>query len=146
MKRDKNERRRRHKRKHIELPNISVPDERKTRFSFEKIDFNHAVFSLDKCTQEFWVALVETLKQLESMDLAVFLESSFPDARHEIDFSKTIERDGFPGIDTEQQIPYQFPIRDKSTPWRAYGYVSYQIFYIVWLDTEHCFYNTKGKS
>jgi hypothetical protein len=129
-----------HKAKLQNIGPFTVPDERKTRFSFERIDLNHGVFSLSKCNQDFWLALVETLKHWECTAIDDFLKEEHQESRHGIKFERTIEQNGFPGIDTEQLIPFQFPIGDRDLSWRAYGYISQQMFYIVWLDTEHALY------
>lgn len=131
--------RQKHKQKY-NVPPVTVPDEKKTRFSFEKIVLNHHVFTLSKCNHDFWVSLVETLQKFECMALDDFLQEDHQGARHEIRFEKTIEPGGFPDVDTEQLIPFQFPIGGKASRWRAYGYISQQMFYIIWLDTEHALY------
>ena len=122
------------------IGSFTVPDESKTRFSFEKIDRRHTVFSLSKCTQAFWLALVETLQFWECKAIDDFLQEDYQESRHGIRFDRTISPDGFPGIDPEQLSSFQFSIGDRELGWRAYGYIYDRKFYIVWLDTEHALY------
>jgi len=91
------------------------------------------------------MSLIETLQNYESWAFDDFTKEDHQESRHEINFGKTIA-DGFPGVDNEQQIPFQFAIGGRTTKWRAYGYISSPMFYLVWLDTEHALYKNKGEA
>ena len=130
-------------RKNNSVPEPDVPDDKKTRFSFEKLDTGHDKFALSNCGGEFWIELVQTLREAESISFDRFVERDHAQARHEIDFDKTIAPDGFfPGFNSDQLIPFQFPVplNNKKKGWRVYGYYANGFFYIVWLDVCHALY------
>jgi hypothetical protein len=74
--------------------------------------------------------------------------------RHMITFKETTEPDGFRTIDPSDEelwtdTPWQFAVPgvrgEPSGVWRVHGFITEEMFHIVWLDPQHRLYPLNGE-
>ena len=58
---------------------------------------------------------------------------------HEIDFSRTTEKSGFPFSSQLWPVPWQFEISKGGG--RVHGFIAGTIFFVVWFDPDHLLYS-----
>jgi hypothetical protein len=110
-------------------------------FSFKYFQENHDQFSVQNKGANYWTALIERLKALSSLSAEEILLNRSKTLRcHPIRWSDTTES-GF-GIPNESRLvdtPYQFSLSSNEHG-RVHGFFIDEVFYIVWLDPNHCLY------
>lgn len=125
------------------IPQIPIADmaakDGKIYFSFKHLDNTNQKFNVTKCNADFFHALMEELRKYNHYTVEEFQDQNNEDNRHTIDFPHTTEEGGFPNID-EDQLGYceawQFGLSQYHL-WRVHGILCNDIFYIIWLDSEH---------
>jgi hypothetical protein len=131
----------------IKTPEVK-PNQRKVRFSFECLQIDHPRFPIAECTREYYEALLREILRYQQYTVDQFsdIPNPNPERRHPIYFVDTEEKDGFPGIDPSMEDlwtddPWQFALPgERGTPsfgWRVHGFISENVFHIVWLDPCH---------
>jgi hypothetical protein len=126
------------------IPPVVQPDARTLQFSFKHLDINNQRFSVDSCTAEFWIALAKKIVEYSQWPVALFEEQNNEDHRHIIDFTETSEPNGFSHLGTDQLAyveTWQFQVGEDR--WRVLGFLLDGMFYVVWLDPNHCLYQPK---
>jgi hypothetical protein len=134
-----------HARGAIRPPKALPPDNRRLSFSFQYLQKDHSKFNCAKCSGEFFRCLFESIHRYSSFTLDQFKDLNNSERRHQIDFSTTTEKDGFPIDPTVTEIwtdeAWQFAlIMDNGlchSKWRVYGFIIKDVFYVVWLDSDH---------
>ena len=113
-------------------------------FSFKYLDGTNAKFGLGCCQDKSaWTdLLIERLKNICSMTLNEFLHPvGNPKSwrSHQVDFSKTSHKNGFPiASEVWQDRPWQFQL--TKTEGRVHGFLVNHVFYVVWFDPNHVLY------
>ncbi len=117
-------------------------DHRFVKFSFKYLATEFGEFHIERCTVEYFRALVGRLREYSSMPVDVFLDQRNDHRRHIIDFGETRFADGFPHVNLEQLEygeAWQFQVAPQ-TDWRVYGLLVQDTFFVMWLDTNHGLY------
>jgi hypothetical protein len=127
------------------IPAPIIPDtERKlVRFSFKYVDLESAEFGPQHCNDECLRVLIQKLHEYSSWPLDAFLEQDYDAHRHIISFSETRFPDGFTNVTVDQldwEQAWQFAIC-PDRPWRVYGLLVDEEFFIIWIDPHHRLYN-----
>lgn len=123
--------------------NISIPQPRvdarqKLVFSFEFYDLS-GKYCLSNFKQEDILLAIERLKQLNSKTLPELFRDKKVLHFHEVDWSRTAEKKGFPNHVVNQMSPFQFSLNGiNNQKARVYGAYNNEVFYIVWFDFNHC--------
>lgn len=133
------------KRSNRRLPEAHLePDSEKIHFSFKHMDADHPTYGVGGCSEEFFRELLKCLNEYSAYSVDQFCDQNNHDNRHTIDWDTTSEKQGFRSLEENLKLlsAWQFALcpRCKSKPrclWRAYGFLSGNVFYLVWLDTEH---------
>ena len=111
-------------------------------FSFKYWQENHPKFSIYKQDKNYFITLLERLKNLSKLTVKELLSSRSKSLRcHPIEWSYTTEKEF--GIPNEEQLvdtPYQLSISANAYG-RIHGFFIENIFYIVWLDPNHLLYS-----
>ena len=125
---------------------IAKPNPKKVRFSFEYLQLDHPKFVPSECSKEYFCALFQEIARFQKWSMDIFMDGN-DEHRHPITFSETTEPDGFPAVDPgEEDIwsedAWQFALpamKDDyaSRGWRVHGFISEDVFYIVWFDPCH---------
>jgi hypothetical protein len=127
---------------------IVKPNPLRIRFCFAYLQYDHPKFPIANCTTDFHVELLREMGRYELCTVDDFTEMPNEKHRHPIDFTKTTEKDGFPGIEPAQDdnslwtdCPWQFALPgEKGKPswsWRVHGFLDGHVFHVVWLDPRH---------
>jgi hypothetical protein len=118
-------------------------DQLHLRFSFKHLNLDNDKFHPARCCPvEYCIKLFEILQRFSTWTVEQFIDQNNQAHRHQIDFPKTSEPDGFPNIDSEQlgyHVAWQFSV-DPDIPychWRAHGILIDDTFFFVWLDPDH---------
>ncbi len=116
------------------------------QFSFRYLDRNHSKFPLKDCSQDFFIALLDKLKEYSEYTEVQFTDENHKERRHKNFWENTSEPDGFRHLDEEVNAEYgwQFGLDsrdgqrfDRSKDWRVHGMLAENIFFVIWLDTNH---------
>ncbi len=110
-------------------------------FSFQYLQEEHPKFSIRHKGTKYLIALLTRLKELSRLSVQELKMNSNKTLRcHPINWSDTTENCfGIPFEDELVDIPYQFSLSANEYG-RIHGFFIDEIFYIVWLDTEHQLY------
>lgn len=108
-------------------------------FTFEDFDRNHEYFNLSHIGAEWYVLLLDKLKELSGYTWSHILHTSHYNA-HPHDWNKTTAQ--FTKEKYEQFDGVQFSLGQGFG--RVHGYVIGNLFYIVWLDKHHNLYDVEG--
>jgi hypothetical protein len=146
------ERARNHSKNRVKAP-TSVPGNPKAlRFSFKHLQADHERFQASRCETGFFEAMLETLKYYSSMSVDHFVKEDDLEKRHLIIWENTQVPLGFPLVDPDElgtDSAWQFCLRGKNGKicyaWRLHGFLLEEIFYIVWLDSEHKLIEDKSR-
>lgn len=115
-------------------------------FSFKYLDFNNEKFNIEKTSENYFISVVEKLKNLSTFNKKELLNNHSKALRfHQIDFKDDSVSEDFFGIPKEDEIvdiPYQFQISSNEHG-RVHGFFINNIFYIVWFDRNHNLYPSK---
>jgi len=126
--------------------------ERPLRFSFKHLDIKSQKFSPTKCCNEYFQKLFCSLQKFSTWKVSDFTDQNNNEHRHIINFSETSEPEGFESafeLDRDQAgyaEGWQFSV-DQDQPWsdwRVQGVLIDEVFYVVWLDSEHALYNRRA--
>jgi hypothetical protein len=126
-------------------PPKAPPDDRRLSFSFQYLQKDHKKFDCAKCSGDFFRSLFESIRHYSLFTVDQFKDSNNSERRHQIDFSTTTEKDGFPidptTTETWTDEAWQFALITANgqphSKWRAYGFIIKDVFYVVWLDSDH---------
>ena len=129
---------------HILAPAVPV-DQRKIRFSFEYLQADHLKFQLADCDRSYFESLFREILRYQTYTLDQFKAPSPADRRHFIHFPNTTEPEWFPGIDpaddenlwTEDCWQFGLPGQAGGSTWRVHGFISEEVFHVVWFDPFH---------
>ncbi|MDI9482524.1 MAG: hypothetical protein QM315_05000 [Bacillota bacterium] len=108
-------------------------------FTFEDFDRGHEYFNLSRVGLEWFILLLDTLKELSKKTWPEVQQDSYYDA-HPHDWSKTTTR--FQKDKYEQYEGVQFSL--GSNRGRVHGYIIGNLFFVVWLDKYHNLYDMEG--
>lgn len=110
-------------------------------FSFKYLETNHEKFHYSDREITYWITLLDRLKCISGLTAIELKTNSSKALRcHAIDWNDTSEP-GF-GIANEEQVvdtPYQFSLSSNEHG-RVHGFFIGEVFYVVWLDPNHCLY------
>lgn len=111
-------------------------------FSFKYWQNNHPKFSILEQDKNYFITLLERLKDLSPWTVQELLLNRSKAIRcHPIEWSDTTEKEF--GIQNEEQLvdtPYQITVSANAYG-RIHGFFIDNIFYIVWLDPNHLLYS-----
>jgi hypothetical protein len=122
------------------------PNLDKVRFSFEYFQPDHLRFPISACPKEYFDALFREILRYQTCLIDHFRDLKNEEKRHSTHFKDTVEKEGFPDIDPQDDDlwtddAWQFALPGvRGTPselWRVHGFISENIFHIVWLDPLH---------
>lgn len=120
-----------------EIPEPKIEKGKKLTFSFEFYDKSKK-YCLGKFSQKDVSLAIERLQQLNAKTLLEIFRDKKVLHFHEVDWSKTIERNGFPYTIVNNMSPFQFSLNGiNCQKARVYGAFKDGVFYIVWFDLEH---------
>jgi hypothetical protein len=137
------------KRRRIPEPHQVPTRQKLLKFSFKHLDTTKEKFGCDKCTQEYFAKLLQTLQRYSTWRVEEFTEQDHNEHRHVIsDFSTTSEPAGFSHIsdDDLDQFGYCDIWEIGVNPelpyclWRAHGVLIEDTFFLVWFDPDHALY------
>jgi hypothetical protein len=115
------------------------------KFSFKFLDLAHRKFRIDNCDTEFWLALLDRLREVNGMSLADFQANHPMDDlnSHAIEFEDTTEPQGFAHLNEQLATaqPWQFALSARTDAGRVHGILVEDTFFIVWIDARHELYN-----
>jgi hypothetical protein len=126
---------------------------RRLRFSFRYLQADHPKFDIKHCNSDYMAHLLRALQRYSSFTVDQFIEIDPSDQhRHPIHLSDSSEPRGFPSIDpdvdedlwTDQVLQFALS-EDKIAPrsaWRVHGFIYEDVFYVVWLDSQHNLFPT----
>jgi len=130
----------------IQIQAIPV-EQRGLRFSVQFLQIDHDRFPIGRCPKEFFEALFREIARYQTFSVEAFQEACPAEHRHPIYFPGTAEPEGFPNIDpTSDDLwtdnSWQFGLspdgkRYDGCGWRVHGFISEDVFYIVWFDPYH---------
>lgn len=125
------------------------PPQAEMVFSFKYLHDGNPKFRLSLCedAMDYATGLMDRLREVCHLSLNEFTippAGTNPKSRrsHDIDFSRTSEKDGFPYptiVDLWKERPWQFMV-DRKDNGRVHGFLKANIFYVVWLDPKHKLY------
>ena len=129
-----------------QIPPAEAPQAKSVVFSFRHMDKNNPKFGLQACAGDHgdWSDLFfDKVKDVCNLSLNEFMHPGVgnPKSRrsHPIDFSRTSEPNGFPILsDIWHDSSWQFQL--ERTKGRVAGFLTENIFNVVWLDPEHRLY------
>ena len=122
------------------IPPVVQPNARTLQFSFKHFDINNPKFPVNSCTAEFWIALAAKLVEYSQWPVDVFEDQNHEAHRHIIDFTETNEPEGFAHLGMELAYATTWQFQVGKDQWRVLGFLLDEVFYIVWLDPNHCLY------
>ena len=130
-------------------PQRKIPDDTASlRFSFEflEVDSNQR-FRLDACSKEFLHCLLTALRDLSKLTAGDLLADWADSYRaHRIDFDETTEPNGFSQLGEQLATDEAWQFRPHPhKKWRAHGFLTDDVFFVVWLDPFHRLYSKSGK-
>lgn len=111
-------------------------------FSFKHLDHGNSKFAFVNQTGEYFCKVLERMKNLCSLTQDELLTNRSSSLRaHPIDWENTSEKCGFFNLNEQFKSfrPYQFAI-SANEHGRVHGFVTNDVFYIVWLDPGHKLY------
>jgi hypothetical protein len=123
------------------IPPIVQPNAKTLQFSFKHLDLQNPTFPVSACTADFWVALAAKLVEYSQWPVEVFEDQNHEAHRHTIDFAETSEPNGFAHLGMDNlgyATTWQFQVGVDR--WRVLGFLLDDVFYVVWLDPNHCLY------
>jgi hypothetical protein len=129
----------------IKSPAVPV-NKRHLKFSLEYLQLNHPRFPISNCSKEFFVALFGEVARYQEFTVDAFTYSSPAERRHPIHFPGTHEPNGFQNVNPSQDnglwtdSAWQFGVPAENGGiggWRVHGFISDEVFYIVWFDPLH---------
>lgn len=107
-------------------------------FSFEYLDRSNEKFNLGGTCVQWFVSLLDTLKDISQKTFYEFTLSASHYEYHNHNWKETSEK-GFPfSNDSVQYEGAQFRI--SSSKGRVHGFFIGHVFYIVWIDPHHNLY------
>jgi len=111
-------------------------------FSFKYLDVVEDKFDPYSRGQDYFVVLIERLKELSRFTIQQFYSNRSQALRsHPIDWNDTTENSfGIPGEDQIVNTPYQFELSANEYG-RIHGFVIDSVFFIRWLDPDHNLYS-----
>jgi hypothetical protein len=127
------------------IPEPIVPEDGQrnhVKFSFKHIDLNSDEYGPRHCSDQCLRSLIVRLREYSSWAIENFQEQNNREHRHVIDFRQTKFPDGFPNVDFEQVAyhdAWQFELH-PGQPWRVYGILIDDTFFVIWLDPNHSLY------
>jgi hypothetical protein len=126
-------------------PHYPEPETERIQFSFKHLEPDHPDFRIEKCSADFFRALLCKVKEYES-----YTEQQFIDINHQADrmlfyFKDSAYPEGFISLDDELQADHGWELKlapnakrsSLEAAWRAYGMLVGNVFYFVWLDPDH---------
>ncbi len=112
----------------------------KIKFSFEFYDTSKK-YCLSCWEKEQIFKALDRLKDVNTKTYNEMIMSSGVYRFHEVDWSKTKEKNGFPDKRVDGLPSFQFALLNiNSQKTRVFGGLSKNIFYIVWFDLNHDIY------
>ena len=115
-------------------------------FSFQHFDNTSDKFTINECEIKYFTAVLERLKGISSLRINEFTKNRSKLIRsHSISWDDTTEKDGFVCLnkslrDYANQVSFQFQITANEHG-RIHGFISDNIFYVVWFDPFHKLYS-----
>lgn len=112
-------------------------------FSFKYLDTNNRKFSGAGEDRNYWMTLLERLRDLSSCTAGELRQARNKTLRcHSIDWNDkrvSENRFGIPGEEQLVDVPYQFSLSSNQHG-RVHGFFIEDVFFVVWLDPEHQLY------
>ena len=126
------------------IPAPIVPDGRNrlVKFSFKYTDLASNDFDLQQCSDVVLRFLVAKIREYSHWPLDAFIDQNNHEHRHIIDFRETRFKDGFTNVNVDQLAyheAWQFELVPRE-PWRIYGILVEETFFVIWLDPNHSLY------
>jgi hypothetical protein len=122
------------------------PDnQQRISFSFRHVDQTHKKFHYSKREPAYFCKVIERLSALCSFTVQEFhAERSAAIRAHAIAWEGTSEPTGFTHLNEQlrSSTPFQFAV-SANLHGRIHGFFVDHVFFIVWLDPDHCLYSAK---
>jgi len=115
-------------------------------FSFQYFDNTSKKFSINQCGSNYFISVLERLKKISYLSLGELKTNGSKALRfHSISWQDTTEKDGFSCLnkslmDYANNFSFQFEI-SANKHGRIHGFISDNVFYIVWFDPFHKLYS-----
>jgi hypothetical protein len=119
----------------------TVPKNEKMFFSFELFDAQDSDVCPAIFPDVYTKKLMSRLAAVSQMTEAEFRQPGKSLRSHELDWKKTSKPDGFSHLNQQQRdlMPWQFSV-SANEHGRVHGIIIDNLFYVVWLDVNHCLY------
>lgn len=118
----------------------------KIKFSFEFYDCS-GKYCISGWTQEKIKKTLERLKDINTKTHNDLIKSRAVYHFGEVDWSKTEEKNGFPGVGIQSLQPFHFALLGVNNQLaRVFGAYYMGTFYIVWFDLEHKIWPTEKRN
>ena len=120
------------------IPKAQIDSQKKLVFSFEYYDTCSDKYCLSKFNSSDISTVTKRLQQLNSKTLREIFSQGKVLHFHEVDWNKTIKKNGFPNSMANRMSPFQFSLNGiNNQKARVYGAYGSEVFYIVWFDLNH---------
>lgn len=130
-----------------EIPSPQLPNNEKLKFSFEYYDVVSDKYCLSKWNQSQIRSAILRLQEICTKSFNRLRQERRVYHFGEVDWSQTIEKQGFPNTTINSLSPFHFALLGVNGQMtRVYGAYSSGIFYIVWFDLDHKIWPTPLKN